>query len=72
LKVSSVQATPSTALMVSQCYLNQGDYDQAKRTLAPVASLPEGKEDEGKPVYLLGWIAYREERLTMPSPSFKR
>jgi TolA-binding protein len=56
------QSAPSTALMVAQCYLNQGNYQKAKPYLNWLASLPEEKEDRAKALYLLGWIAYKEER----------
>jgi len=48
--------------MVAECYLNQNDYGKAKTYLDHWVSLPDGGADKEKAFYLLGWIAYKEER----------
>jgi tol-pal system protein YbgF len=58
----SYQTTPSLFLMVGECYLNQNDYQKAKSYLMRLASMAEGNVDKEKAIYLLGWVAYREER----------
>ena len=56
------RSAPSISLMVGQCYLNQGDYQRAKTYLERVASTAEESGDKEKALFLLGWVAYREER----------
>lgn len=55
------RSSPPVSLLIGQCYLNQNNYDQAKVHLR---RLVDSQEAEGKEraTYLLGWIAYREER----------
>jgi TolA-binding protein len=66
------RSTPSISLMVGECYLNQNDYQQAKIHLIRLASLSEGDGDREKAHYLLGWIAYREERFDEAIGQFQR
>ncbi|MGZ3591612.1 MAG: tetratricopeptide repeat protein, partial [Thermodesulfobacteriota bacterium] len=56
------QTTPSLFLLVGECYLNQNDYEKAKGYLTRSTSAAEQTGDKGKASYLLGWVAYREER----------
>lgn len=58
------ESTPSLYLLIGECYLNQNEYYKARSPLLKLASLPEENKDREKALYLLGWVAYREERFT--------
>jgi len=58
------ESTPSLSLMIGECYLNQNEYQKARGPLLKLASLTEENKDKEKALYLLGWMAYREERFT--------
>jgi TolA-binding protein len=66
------RSTPSISLMVGECYLNQNDYPKAKIHLMRLISLSEGNGDREKADYLLGWIAYREERFKEAIGQFQK
>ncbi|MBM4347144.1 MAG: tetratricopeptide repeat protein, partial [Deltaproteobacteria bacterium] len=65
------RSSPPIALLIGQCYLNQNNYDQAKNHLKRlVQSTAEEGKDKG--YYLLGWIAYREERFDEALEHFQK
>ena len=72
-----VPSIASVILLAGQCYLNQGDYEKAKAVLARLDSERFGKEAQereaqGKARYLLGWIAFRQERFDEAIQRFER
>jgi len=66
------QSSPSVILMAGQCFLNQGDHSRAKPLLERLVSFPEESGDKVKGLFLLGWIAYREERFDDALAEFQR
>jgi TolA-binding protein len=56
------ESSPSLSLLIGECYLNQNEYFKARSPLLKLASLPEENKDREKALFLLGWMAYREER----------
>jgi TolA-binding protein len=65
------RSTPSISLLVGECYLNQNDYQKAKSYLTRLSSMTEENGDKDKATYLLGWVAYREERFDEAIHHFK-
>jgi predicted amidohydrolase YtcJ len=48
-----------------------GDYQKAKSYLMKLASTKEETRDQDKVYYLLGWVAYREERFDEAISQFR-